>query len=61
MSSVEADPAMVPPSADAWMTSDSSRSVRTCDSSSCGSMPSRRTVALAAPLRKLMIGPKIMP
>ena len=39
------------------MSSSSSSSERTDVSSSCGSMPKRRTVQLAAPLRNEMSGP----
>ncbi len=51
----------VPSSPELRMSSSSSSSDRTEASSSCGSMPTRRTVQSAAPLRKEMSGPNIRP
>ncbi len=57
VSSVSASGSRVPSSPDDRMRSSSSSRDRTEVSSSCGSMPRRRTVQLAAPLRKVIRGP----
>ena len=58
VSRVSASGSRVPSSPDERMSSSSSSSERTDVSSSCGSMPSRRTVQLAAPFRKRISGPE---
>ena len=57
VSRVRASGSRVPSSPDERMRSSSSSRERTEVSSSCGSMPNRRTVQLAAPFKKAISGP----
>ena len=61
VNSVDAVSPIVPSSADASSNRDSSASDRTDSSSSFGSIPSRRTVQLAARFSRRISGPNTMP